>query len=430
MCSPLPKYKSLLATCAPAVNLTHPTNIVRPPICQIPSPSMSILSNRICLTLLLSPLLFLAYQHREAWLNWFRSPFSTSEDALQKAIKAYNEYQSDPTSAEAESLLQEAIHFYGIAFENSNERHGLYLAISINYAAALDKLKERTPDYAGPIAIDVLSKPADVFSERKDKPELYATVLINLGMAYLNRFTESSNPKRHDLDSASQSFKLVQSISGQNLDLQYSRSLLGSASITCKRCGLPNPLNADFAKLHDAIKQVHEVLQRHPEDLGGECYSLLATAHDHLYRRTKKTTMDDQPPDLSNLDQAIHFNELCLEVSQDLTEARIARFNLARQQFQRHIKTHPVVETYLHESETNIEKVEDLIKGEGALSGNLAELCSELRGNIEKYRKHQPVADYELAPPVRRKTLPASGSHEPTNVHHVQFTITEEPGEI
>ncbi|KAF9521880.1 hypothetical protein CPB83DRAFT_865159 [Crepidotus variabilis] len=371
------------------------------------------------------------FEFSRSWLdfgvNLVRPTFSLSDNALQKAIRAYVQYQTDPTSEGADTQLQEAVHSYSIAFENSNERHGLYLAISINYAAVVDELMERTPDYAGPTTIDILSKPAKVFSKRKEKPELYPTLLTNIGAAYLNRFTKSLDPKLDDLDSAGHSFKLVQSMSGQISDLQYCHSLFGSASVTCKRCEFPNPRSSDFAKLHDTIKQLRGVLQRHPEQLGAECYHLLAIAHDCLYRQTKRTSTDDQPTDFRNLDQAMQYNELCLEISQDLTEICTAHLNLAGQQFERHIKTRPTVETYLQESEANLQKAEVLVNGEGALLGHLTELCGIIRANIQSLRNRVRTPDYGS---LRCKPPPPSGSHEPTNVEHIHFAITEEPAKV
>ena len=292
---------------------------------------------------------------------------------LQKAAGAFKEYQQSGQEAQ----LSKVINYYRQAYQSSGEKHGQFTTIIINYSATLTKYEQT---FGGvdrlPEVIKLLSEARRVMEKKSPLPKNYPVLLNNLGQVFLNQYRKTK--QNGELQSAIDAFEVVRSPDGAAPGSSpYALSLIGSATALWTACEL-QPHADDVSRLNKAIEHLQDAREQNL-DLELECYRHLGSVYDLLHRRSGNA---------KDLDASIDYNQRALNLfrtnSPDNLNIAPTLFNLAKQQFERHISTKNPED--LENAEENIDEVEKLL-AEGHRTDDLSKQVKDLASRINMYSK-------------------------------------------
>ncbi|KAF9528706.1 hypothetical protein CPB83DRAFT_309265 [Crepidotus variabilis] len=357
----------------------------------------------------------------------------------QKSLSEFAAAQEAANFEEANRALERAVSQYGEAFVKArDEHHASYIGISINYASTLDTYTSTTGKTAEHTAIVVLSGVRNEFKDQAKKPILYPTLLNTLATAHLNQYHEPGNAvnKNQVLKLAGTFFDEVRTVIPDAVsNSQYSRSLIGSATVLCLECERPGEEKAPqhSKKSSDAIELLGQVHVEYREQYPFEYYRQLATAHDMRFRQTRTTidesrTMSDSS--LEDLAKAIEYNTTILASASNAGDKAACLIDLGNQEFEKLVRTQTPNESNLREVEKHMTEAEDLLQQLDSDPTNLRSLCDTLKANITNYRNRRPTLDYGRTMPARRQSTTTSVTSTPRPVGKGPQTILEGEAEV
>lgn len=298
------------------------------------------------------------------------NPFHEAERSYRKAEESFKSYQNSGTK----DVLLEAITHYRNAYERSDQSYKKFSIIVINYASALDEYDINFGEHREyPNAITLLNNAKQAMLQKQSPvSDSYLEILNYLGNAHLIRYQKTKD--RDDFQAAIDTFKEVRSLSSRDSSA-FASSLIGSATAISTACEL-QPQEGDIQLLQEAVKHLEEALEIR-QDSKIECFRCLALGHDILYRQKPATNRE-------NLDKAIQYNSEVvnfLELNSEASGLARTYFNLAKQQFERHIATKDakdLADAKKNNEKASSSKVQDPV---------FRELVDKLNKNIELYEK-------------------------------------------